>query len=143
MSETVVPACSPALLAQHGFARPQDLLQAPLLHLASRPDAWQRWLSVHQAPMSEGQGMLFDQFATAAQAAIAGVGVALLPRFLIERELAQGDLVRALPHLPEMESAERYYLAWPTSRGNYPPLQSFRDWLQQAAQDFMRDGPQP
>jgi DNA-binding transcriptional LysR family regulator len=51
--------------------------------------------------------------------------------------------VRALPHLPEMESAERYYLAWPTSRGNYPPLQSFRDWLQQAAQDFMRDGPQP
>ena len=143
MSETVVPACSPALLAQHGFAQPQDLLQAPLLHLASRPDAWQRWLSVHHAPMAEGQGMLFDQFATAAQAAIAGVGVALLPRFLIERELAQGDLVRALPHLPEMESAERYYLAWPTSRGNYPPLQSLREWLQQAAQDFMRDGPQP
>ena len=143
MSETVVPACSPALLAQHGFAQPQDLLQAPLLHLASRPDAWQRWLSVHHAPMAEGQGMLFDQFATAAQAAIAGVGVALLPRFLIERELAQGDLVRALPHLPEMESAERYYRAWPTSRGNYPPLQSLREWLQQAAQDFMRDGPQP
>lgn len=143
MSETVVPACSPALLAQHGFARPQDLLQAPLLHLASRADAWQRWFASHQVPMREGQGMLFDQFATAAQAAIAGVGVALLPRFLIERELQQGDLVRALPDLPEMESAERYYLVWPTSRRHHPPLEAFRSWLQQAAQDFMDGSGRP
>ena len=42
MSETVVPACSPDVAARHGFARPEDLLRAPLLHLASRPDAWQR-----------------------------------------------------------------------------------------------------
>jgi DNA-binding transcriptional LysR family regulator len=139
MSETVVPACSPDVAARHGFARPEDLLRAPLLHLASRPDAWQRWFG-SQGARADMQGMLFDQFATAAQAAIAGVGVALLPKFLIQRELAQGDLVQALPHLPEVESAERYYLAWPTSRGNYPPLQSLREWLQQAAQD-LRDGP--
>lgn len=137
MTETVVPACSPQVQAQYGFSQPQDLLQAPLLHLASRPDAWRRWLHGHAVTSGDPQGMLFDQFATAAQAAIAGVGVALLPRFLIERELAQGDLVRALPQLPEMESAERYYLVWPTSRGDYPPLQALRAWLQAAAGDFM------
>lgn len=82
------------------------------------------------------QGMLFDQFATAAQAAIAGVGVALLPKFLIQRELQAGDLVQALPLLPEVESAERYYLAWPTSRSTYPPLQAFQGWLKQVAQEF-------
>lgn len=137
MSETVVPACSAAVLAQHQFAQPQDLLSAPLLHLASRPDAWHRWFEHQGCHTAETPGMLFDQFATAAQAATSGVGVALLPAFLIERELASGELVRALPHLPEMESAERYYLAWPTSRAAYPPLQAFRSWLQAVASSFM------
>lgn len=140
MGETVVPAVSPGLLAQHGFVRPQDLLRAPLLHLASRPDAWQRWMARHDVAMGEVQGMVLDQFATAAQAAMAGVGVALLPRFLIARELQQGDLVPALPHLPDMESTERYYLAWPAHRADYPPLQALRTWLKQAAQEFMQGG---
>ncbi|MOA04954.1 Glycine cleavage system transcriptional activator [compost metagenome] len=144
MGETVVPACSPGLLAQHGFAQPQDLLRAPLLHLASRADAWQRWMARHDLVLGEVQGMVLDQFATAAQAAMAGVGVALLPRFLIARELQQGDLVPALPHLPDMESAERYYLAWPAHRADHPPLQALRAWLKKAAQDFMqgREGAQ-
>ncbi|WP_455555582.1 LysR family transcriptional regulator [Comamonas sp.] len=136
MSETVVPACSPAVYAQHQFAQPQDLLRAPLLHLTSRPEAWRRWLELQGCQVSEAAGMLFDQFATAAQAATAGVGVALLPKFLIARELENGDLVRALPELPELESVERYYLAWPTSRTAYPPLQAFRSWLKTAAQEF-------
>ncbi|MCO5399040.1 transcriptional regulator GcvA [Ralstonia soli] len=138
MSETVVPACSPALLARYGFEQPQDLLRAPLLHLASRPDAWSRWLASYQVDAVDTQGMLFDQFATVAQAAVAGLGVALLPRFLILHELQQGDLVRVLPHMPERESAEHYYLAWPTGRSEYPPLQALRRWLVQAAQEFMQ-----
>lgn len=140
MGEAVVPACSPGLLAQHGFAQPRDLLRAPLLHLASRHDAWQRWMARHDVAVGQVQGMVLDQFATAAQAAMAGVGVALLPRFLIARELQQGDLVPALPQLPDMESAERYYLAWPTSRADYPPLQALRTWLKQAAQEFLQGG---
>ncbi|MFQ1062497.1 LysR substrate-binding domain-containing protein [Bordetella trematum] len=141
MSETVVPACSPALLAQFGFREPGDLLKAPLLHLASRPDAWRQWLAQSGVPALRGSGMVFDQFAVAAQAAVAGIGVALLPRFLIARELHQGDLVCAFPDLPDMESAERYYLAWPSSRADYPPLQAFRRWLEGAARDFTGAGP--
>ncbi|HBW60859.1 MAG TPA: LysR family transcriptional regulator [Comamonas kerstersii] len=142
MSETVVPACSAAMWAQHQFSQPRDLIKAPLLHLASRPDAWRRWFEHQGCRVAETPGMLLDQFATAAQAATAGVGIALLPKFLIERELANGDLVHALPGCPEMESAERYYLAWPSSRTDYPPLQVFRDWLKEAAASFMAQAQQ-
>jgi DNA-binding transcriptional LysR family regulator len=74
--------------------------------------------------------MLFDQFATAAQAALSGLGVALLPKFLIETELARGDLCEAVDSA--VESVERYYLAWPTNRAFHPPLQAFRAWIKKA-----------
>lgn len=57
--------------------------------------------------------------------------MALLPRFLIEAELARGDLVLAID--AQVESAEKYYLAWRPSQASYPPLQAFRAWLAAAA----------
>lgn len=131
MSEAVVPACSRSLKETNGFARPADLLQAPLLHLVSRADAWERWFQLQGVTPQPLRGMLFDQFATAAQAAMSGLGIALLPEFLIEDELRRGDLVRAIER--PMESRERYYLAWPAARAAYPPLKAFRDWIVGAA----------
>ncbi len=129
--EYVVPACSPDLKARYDFSRPADLRKAPLLHMTTRPDAWERWLRLYDAPADNVQGMLFDQFATVAQVARAGLGVALLPVFLIEEELKSGQLVRALdlPQKSEMKSAEAYFLAWPADRGAHPPLIAFRDWI--------------
>ncbi|WP_431858039.1 transcriptional regulator GcvA [Azospirillum sp.] len=127
MGEMVVPACSPGLLTSRRFATPADLLDAPLLHLVSRPDAWERWFEVMGVPAHGVRGMLIDQFATAAQAAAAGLGVALLPKFLIGAELARGDLVEVFDH--PVESPGHYYLAWPGKRESYPPLQAFRGWL--------------
>ena len=134
MGETVVPAFSPSLAAAAGIRAPADLLGAPLLHLASRPDAWERWFRAKGVAVEEVRGMLLDQFATAAQGAMAGLGVALLPRFLIAGELARGDLV-ALPG-GEVASAERYYLAWAAGRAAHPPLEAFRSWIRdEAARD--------
>ncbi len=131
MKESVVPACSAAVKAKYKLSTPADLLDAPLMHLASRPDAWERWLRAAGVEFDDLEGMLVDQFAVAAQAAIAGLGVALLPTFLIEAELARGDLVLAIDK--PMESVDHYYLAWPVSRQAYPPLQAFREWIRQEA----------
>ena len=129
--EYVVPACSPALVEQYRFQTPADLRKAPLLHLTTRPDAWERWLTRHGAPAEHVQGMLFDQFATVAQVARSGLGIALLPTFLIEEELRGGQLVRALDLADggAMKNREAYYLAWPHDRATHPPLVAFRDWL--------------
>ncbi|OYW82002.1 MAG: LysR family transcriptional regulator [Asticcacaulis sp. 32-58-5] len=126
-TEEVVPACSPQLKARYDFREPGDLRQAPLLHLTSRPDAWERWLNAYGAGAESVQGMLLDQFATAAQVARSGLGVALLPTFLIEEELSSGQLVRALD-LP-LKSEEAYYLVWPFERAQHPPLNAFKQWL--------------
>ncbi|WP_409030171.1 LysR family transcriptional regulator [Janthinobacterium sp. CG_23.3] len=139
MNETVVPACSRALLATHQFTSASDLVKVPLLHMVSRPDAWRRWLGAMGVEADDVHGMLVDQFAMATQAAISGLGIALLPRFLIESELARGDLVEAING--PVESAERYYLAWPSSRASYPPLQAFRSWLKAATRQAPAAGP--
>jgi len=127
MKETVVPACSPSIRSLHRLRKPADLLHAPLIQLVSRPDAWQEWLRRAGVGAVQVHGMLVDQFAVASQAAIAGMGVALLPTFLIEGELARGDLVPAVDQA--LESTDNYYLAWPVGRESYPPLQAFREWI--------------
>jgi LysR family glycine cleavage system transcriptional activator len=144
--EYVMPACSPALKAQYNFQQPGDLRRAPLLHLTTRPDAWERWLARYGALSEHVQGMLFDQFATVAQVTRAGLGVALLPTFLIEEELVSGQLVPAidLPDKGVMKNAEAYYLAWPDERADHPPLIAFRDWLlRETAQDLKDHGAAP
>ncbi|KRB62835.1 LysR family transcriptional regulator [Rhizobium sp. Root708] len=127
MSERTVPACSPIFRDLHAINSAEDLLDLPLLHLTTRPDAWEQWFGDNAVPFQNVHGMLFDQFATAAQAAIAGLGVALLPTFLIEEERKRGDLVAAVDR--ETESSERYYLAYPPERADYAPLAAFRDWI--------------
>ncbi|PRY87697.1 LysR family transcriptional regulator [Donghicola tyrosinivorans] len=127
MGETVVPACSPELLERLNIQSDEDLMAAPLLHLTSRPDAWERYFDHAGIACGAVHGMLFDQFATAAQAAMAGIGIALLPEFLIKNELDAGTLVRARPE--GMRSDAAYYLCWPYARDSYPPLVAFRDWL--------------
>jgi len=127
MDEQTVPACSPEFKARHLLQVPADLLHAPLLHLSTRPDAWELWLRQNNVPFETVHGMLFDQFTTMVEAARSGLGAALLPRFLIERELEEGQLVLAADAEP-MPTGQ-YYLAYLPDRASYPPLAAFRDWI--------------
>ncbi len=127
MDEQVVPACSPALLQSHPIREASDLLGLPLLHLATRPDAWAYWFAAHAVDHPPLTGMTFDQFATMGKAAAHSVGVALLPTFLVERELEEGQLVSAYGGPSTGRGA--YYLMWSDERADYVPLAQFRAWL--------------
>ena len=131
--ETVVAVCAPALLDGVTLRGPGDIRRLPLLHIATRPDAWAEWLATHGVDAGALTGTLFDQFSTITQAALHGLGVALLPDYLAEQDLATGRLARAWGGPVEMRGA--YYLTWPRSRATTPALQRFRDWLASQAED--------
>jgi LysR family transcriptional regulator, glycine cleavage system transcriptional activator len=127
MTERVIPVCAPGLMAgaPDGAAA---LAGFPLLHLETRPDAWERWMAAQGVAAPMARGMILDQFATMTQAAIHGLGIALLPEYLAERELAEGRLVPAFASA--LQSVGSYYLVWPANRPGRQPLVSFRLWLE-------------
>lgn len=125
--ERLVACCAPGFLASHPLRGPRDLIGLPLLQLETRPNAWAGWFAHHGVTESVTLGMLFDQFAPMIQAAIYGMGVALLPEFLAKAELADGRLVDAWGGA--VPGAGSYYLVWPAASEAYPPLAAFRTWL--------------
>ena len=127
--ESQVVVCSPSFETQHG--RPtarSDIARLTLLHSASRPNAWPRWFEYHALREPVGApGPRFDLFSMVAEAAKAGLGVALLPELLINEELKQGTLIRLFP--VESYSAGAYYFIYPRPKAKMSGLETFRDWL--------------
>ncbi|MBH0619474.1 hypothetical protein I3A86_25630, partial [Salmonella enterica] len=65
-------------------------------------------------------------YALVIRSAIAGQGLALVPRSLILPELAAGTLVN--PHGLGFESRNCYWLTMPSDRAPTPEAQAFRAW---------------
>jgi LysR family glycine cleavage system transcriptional activator len=119
-----------ALLASGAKLTPADLLNEPLLHLATRPRLWSQWLESAGLPDETAyRGHRFDQFSMIIEAAVAGMGYALLPRYLIEQELKSGEL-RVVLDLP-METENSYYTVLPEVRTPSSISQHFVSWLMQ------------
>lgn len=125
--ERLTACISPALLAEYPIADARDMAGLPLLQLETRSNAWSIWFAAQGAQPPSVTGMLLDQFATMTQAAIAGLGVALLPDYLADIEIEEKRLVPLMKR--SIPGSGAYWLVWPRSRANYPPLDAFRSWL--------------
>lgn len=110
--ERMIPVCA-AAEAPARHPDPAALMAARLLHLDSRPGAWEAWFSAKGTTATGLRGMMFDQQATLAAAAAQGLGVALLPEYLAKAEVAAGRL--ALLDSVGVRTAGSYYLVWPTT----------------------------
>ena len=126
MDESMLPMSSPAYRATRALRKPADLRNATLIHQATRARAWAQWHEQAQLP-TEGafRGPTYDQFAMVAAAAAAGLGVALLPRFLVEQQMNEGKLVQ-LFNLP-LRTASAYYIALPET-GAKRIAADFAEW---------------
>jgi LysR family transcriptional regulator, glycine cleavage system transcriptional activator len=90
VEEFVGPVCSPGL-AQGASA--EALLALPLIHSATRADAWPRWLA-DTGRATRGQlGQTFEHFFLSIEAAVAALGIAIGPYPLVADDLLAGRLV--------------------------------------------------
>lgn len=129
VGRVLVPVCSPAYLKTIGPVKsPKDLEKAALLQHTRRPNRWQEWFEAHGANSATAwTGARFEHFYLITQAAMAGLGIGLLPRMFVEEEAKSGRLVMLFDDA--FESNDAYHLVYPEHKRNDPKVDKFRKWI--------------
>ena len=129
--EEVFPVCSPRLIEGHGQEH-ADWQRLPLLHLrGEQASGWFDWAGVFRGlglavPPAPGQ-LRFDNYTLLIQAAIAGQGVAIGWRHLVDALVEQGLLCR--PIRESLRSERGYHVVLPPRKRRSELIQRFVDWL--------------
>ncbi len=94
IGEEIGPVCSQDYLRRINLASMDSLKDAIILGTATRKDAWRQWLdAVGREDTVIDVDEEYEHFYLMLQAASFGAGVALAPKYLVEREVASGQLV--------------------------------------------------
>ncbi|PMZ98416.1 MULTISPECIES: LysR family transcriptional regulator [Pseudomonas] len=131
--EEVVPVCAPELLQGRTLPDAGAVAELVLLQSTSRPQAWHEWF-LEQGLHTDNSyhGPRFDTFYMALSAAQAGCGVALVPSYLVAKELAEGSLVLAWDHA--MKSNGAHYLAYAEHAAEVPKVRALVEWVAEQIQ---------
>ena len=132
MREHLIAVGSPALRGARPWLAPHELAQHTLLQASTRPHAWRQWFASLGLQVDHDMaGPRLELFSMLTQAAVHGLGVALVPRLLVEAELASGRLVQLVQH--EFFSDRSYHLIYPERKSDDPALAALRGWLEAEA----------
>jgi DNA-binding transcriptional LysR family regulator len=127
-SEVVLPVASAAVMRNLEARTPADLVEAPLLHLTTRPRLWPQWFETNGVDADRSfRGNRFDQFSMMIGAVQADMGIALLPSYLIEDDMRAGTLMPVFDR--PMATEFGYYVVMPESRQHNAVANAFKDWL--------------
>lgn len=127
--DVVVLVGAPSYLRQlPPFRSPQDVQGAVLLQPIRRPQVWHDWLTVADVRgVNAWAGPRFEHYYMIIQAAVAGLGLAILPHILVADELRSGRLENPLGL--EFAIEDSYYLVHPEHKGRDRRVRVLRDWL--------------
>ncbi|QXH33125.1 LysR substrate-binding domain-containing protein [Pseudomonas muyukensis] len=126
----VVPVCTAALRAGQPWRQPAQLAGQPLI--SDSHNNWQRWFDHHGLPGTRVSGPVFSQTILAIEAAERGMGIALVPRPLVEHALQAGTLVLALDG-HELPGKASFHLLAERAPAPGSPVEQVVLWLRQQA----------
>lgn len=127
-AQALIAVCSPALLASlDAPVTPASLCGQVLLE--DSHNLWPEYLelALGQANVGGSKRMQFNQTSLAIDAAIAGQGLALASRFLVQAELAAGLLIQ--PFAAELRGTQDFYVVAPRKQRHPKSTQAVRQWL--------------
>jgi LysR family glycine cleavage system transcriptional activator len=133
---SVVPVCSPRLVAAHGpFGRAEALRRVPLIHddtlthLREYP-TWADWFRAAGVDgVDVSRGLRFNSTDHALDAAGEGAGVLLAHDVPAYDDLRTGRLVIAVAR--KLTTGRAYHFVCPKNRRERPHVRAFRAWLAQ------------
>jgi LysR family transcriptional regulator, glycine cleavage system transcriptional activator len=133
VSEVVMPlevqACaSPAWVRQHGRTLGPHTPAGDLIQHTTAPELWARWFdAAGLAPPALNTGPRHELMSMALNAALVGLGVALLPSYMTDDAVRRRRLVRLSP--VRVRGDRSYWLVVRPGAMARPSVQAFRDWL--------------
>ena len=125
---------SPALFERMGpMKAPMDVLRYPWLQHFQVPHAWSELLeslpdlaaAAKSGPVP--QASMYEFYNVLIRAAVAGLGLAVVPTIWVRQELASGELVN--PLALQVTSKHGYYFVVPEHKSELPAVATFRGWL--------------
>lgn len=117
--------------------KPAQVSRHVLLHHASVPNAWAQWCETHEVTSTDPHaGPHLDQFQSLVRAVAAGMGLALVPRCLVDDDVASG--VVDCPWDEGYTACSGYHLCYPQAKRALGPLASFREWALACARENPR-----
>lgn len=130
--EELLAVASPGYLADHGIAKnPGELLLHQFIHLEEpfRPrPKWRDWFEAMQVEfVDNGEGLRLNDYGLVLQAAMAGEGVALGWRHVVDSLMASRLLAPAVKQ--SWVTGEEFHLIWSDKTTLSSAAQQVRDWI--------------
>lgn len=131
VEDELCAVCSPRFVEEHGpVTRLHDLGRCPLIHTDRRPISWDGILAaagVKRSPLARTLVVLRPM--PAVQAALCGLGIAIVSRVCVSDLLASGELVVPFDHRFSSSPSLSYFLACAADPNTDMRLQALREWL--------------
>jgi DNA-binding transcriptional LysR family regulator len=131
--DEVVPLCSPGYLALHpGAPRRTTVAEYTILVSETAPDLWAEWRTEYSMSEPDNNTLTFDDDGLVIQAALNGLGIALVDRHLAATYVQDGRLIKALD-VPVWEPGTGWYLVFDETRRGEEGLTALLDWMLDAS----------